>query len=79
MVLPKKVALYKFETEANMKKIFIDGSKGTTGLKLSERLSHRDDIEIITLSKNILKYTTKKRHGKHNEMPCLFLFNITKH
>ncbi|MBQ7409690.1 MAG: N-acetyl-gamma-glutamyl-phosphate reductase, partial [Alphaproteobacteria bacterium] len=38
-----------------MKKIFIDGSKGTTGLKLFERLSHRDDIEIITLPEELRK------------------------
>lgn len=33
-----------------MKKIFIDGSAGTTGLRIHERLSLRDDIELITLS-----------------------------
>ncbi len=32
-----------------MKKIFIDGSVGTTGLRIFERLEKRDDIEIITL------------------------------
>lgn len=32
-----------------MKKVFIDGSVGTTGLRIFERLSSRDDIEIITL------------------------------
>ena len=38
-----------------MKKIFIDGSKGTTGLKLFERLSKRDDIKIITLPEELRK------------------------
>lgn len=33
-----------------MKKIFIDGSAGTTGLRIYERLSQRDDIELIILS-----------------------------
>lgn len=33
-----------------MKKIFIDGSAGTTGLKIVQRLSGRDDIELITLT-----------------------------
>ena len=33
-----------------MKKIFIDGKAGTTGLRIYERLSQRDDIEIILLS-----------------------------
>ena len=33
-----------------MKKIFIDGGAGTTGLRIAERLSSRSDIELITLS-----------------------------
>ncbi|MBQ8342781.1 MAG: N-acetyl-gamma-glutamyl-phosphate reductase [Clostridia bacterium] len=32
-----------------MKKVFIDGSVGTTGLRIYERLSARDDVEILTL------------------------------
>ena len=33
-----------------MKKIFIDGKAGTTGLRIYERLESRKDIEIILLS-----------------------------
>ncbi len=33
-----------------MYKVFIDGSAGTTGLKIVSRLSKRKDIELITLS-----------------------------
>lgn len=32
-----------------MKKVFIDGSAGTTGLRIYERLSARKDLEIVTL------------------------------
>ncbi len=32
------------------KKVFIDGSVGTTGLRIYERLSSRDDLELLTLS-----------------------------
>ena len=30
-------------------KIFIDGSEGTTGLRIYERFEGRDDIELLTL------------------------------
>ncbi len=33
-----------------MKKVFIDGSAGTTGLRIHDRLALRNDIELITLS-----------------------------
>lgn len=40
-----------------MTKIFIDGSAGTTGLRIYERLEKRNDIEIITLSEELRKNT----------------------
>ena len=32
-----------------MKKIFIHGSSGTTGLRIRQRLSGRDDLDLIVL------------------------------
>ena len=38
-----------------MHKIFIDGSVGTTGLKIVERLKERKDLSLITLPEEIRK------------------------
>ena len=32
-----------------MKTVFIDGSAGTTGLRIYERLSARQDLQLMTL------------------------------
>ena len=44
-----------------MKKIFIDGKAGTTGLRIEERLSARDDIEIVTLPDELRKDPIAKK------------------
>jgi len=46
-----------------MKKIFIDGSAGTTGLRIRERLAERQDIELITLSEEKRKDTEARREA----------------
>ena len=38
-----------------MTKVFIDGSAGTTGLRISDRLSERKEIELIILSDEVRK------------------------
>ena len=44
-----------------MTKIFIDGKEGTTGLRIFDRLSLRDDLELLTLPVNLAIDTMKKR------------------
>ncbi len=44
-----------------MTKIFIDGSAGTTGLRIYERLGGRNDIELIRLSEELRKDTNARR------------------
>ena len=53
-----------------MKKVFIDGSAGTTGLRIKERLQGRDDIKIVTLSE-------EKRKDKEARRECLNCSDIS--
>lgn len=46
-----------------MTKVFIDGSAGTTGLRIHERLSIRQDIELITLPDEIRKDPTARKNA----------------
>lgn len=55
-----------------MKKIFIDGKAGTTGLRIEERLGSRDDIEIITLPDELRKDPVAKKKAL-NEVDIAFL------
>lgn len=55
-----------------MAKIFIDGSSGTTGLRIRERLSERKDIKIITIDEN-LRHDTEARKNAINTSDISFL------
>ena len=55
-----------------MTKIFIDGSSGTTGLRLRERLAGHGDIELITLPDSLRK-DTGARKSALNEADIVFL------
>ena len=55
-----------------MKRIFIDGSAGTTGLRIRERLAERKDIEIIALPEELRKDTDARRRAL-NECDVAFL------
>ena len=43
-----------------MTKVFIDGSAGTTGLRIVDRLSARDDLQLIILPDELRKDTTAR-------------------
>lgn len=55
-----------------MKKVFIDGSAGTTGLKVAARLSERKDIAMITLEEAVRK-DVKARQDAMNQADVVFL------
>ncbi|MBQ8592493.1 MAG: N-acetyl-gamma-glutamyl-phosphate reductase [Lachnospiraceae bacterium] len=42
-------------------KIFIDGSEGTTGLRIHERFSGRDDVELLTISSELRKDVEERK------------------
>lgn len=57
---------------SNKTKIFIDGSEGTTGLRIHERFEGRDDIELMPVSSELRK-DIKERKRLINESDITFL------
>lgn len=55
-----------------MKKVFIDGKAGTTGLRIYERLNERNDISIILLSEDERKDPVARKKAL-NECDIAFL------
>ena len=55
-----------------MKKVFIDGSAGTTGLRIRERLSSRADLELVVLPDEVRKDVSARR-GALNSCDVAFL------
>ncbi len=53
-------------------KVFIDGSEGTTGLRIHERFSLRDDIELLSISADLRK-DPAERARLINESDITFL------
>ena len=49
-----------------MTKVFIDGSAGTTGLRIRERLSYRKDISVYTLSDELRKDASARKDAINN-------------
>lgn len=55
-----------------MTKVFIDGSAGTTGLRIAERLGFRKDIELITLTEENRKDISARKEAI-NQADIVFL------
>ena len=55
-----------------IKKVFIDGSAGTTGLRIAERLENRKDIELIKLTEENRKDIDSRKKAL-NEADIAFL------
>ena len=53
-------------------KIFIDGSEGTTGLRIHERFAGRDDVEILPIASELRK-DAGERKRLINESDITFL------
>ncbi len=49
-----------------MTKVFIDGSAGTTGLRIADRLAQRKDLEILTLSGELRKDANARKDALHS-------------
>ena len=48
---------------ASLKKVFIDGSAGTTGLRIRERLARRPDLELVVLPEEVRKDVEARRQA----------------
>lgn len=42
-------------------KVYIDGKEGTTGLQIHDRLSYRDDIDLLLIDEDKRKDTEERR------------------
>ena len=49
-----------------MTKVFIDGSAGTTGLRIADRLAQRQDITLIRLPEELRKDPQARKQAIHS-------------
>lgn len=61
-----KINIQRKEIRIVMKtKVFIDGSEGTTGLRINERFQYRDDIELLRISPELRKDPEERKKMIH--------------
>ena len=56
-----------------MKRVFIDGSAGTTGLRIHQRLAGREDIQLVALEEGLRKDPAAKRRMLNEGCDIAFL------
>ena len=56
-----------------MKRVFIDGSAGTTGLRIRERLTDREDIVLVSLDDSLRKDPAAKKRMLNESCDIAFL------
>ena len=62
------IRLVWIDMERDMKtKIFIDGSEGTTGLRIHERFAGREDIEALFLH-TVQSFFSRRRYNRSGKM-----------
>lgn len=61
MIIERNIKKIQSKRKNDMKKVYIDGSEGTTGLRIFERFQDRDDIEILKISSELRKDPEERR------------------
>jgi len=61
-----------------MAKVFIDGSAGTTGLRIYDRLSERKDVDLILLPDEIRKDLSARRDAINNADIVFYAFPMRR-
>lgn len=62
-----------YQEVLSMKRVFIDGSSGTTGLRIHERLSLRNDIRLVTIPEEQKKDPAVKKEMLNHGCDIAFL------